>query len=253
MPCWKASRGPTAPSSRPTASCSSTSWAPRAQVCWGTGGAGVGWKSQPGRESAALFFAFCACTCLSAEELATPVLAVGGCPAAWRNSHLRALPAECLALPDPRTGQLSPSNPYNVGALENVAFNNLRCTWVPAPAVTPSPAPKPKPVEGPAPGGNVTAAPAKDLQVWLSCAGAAWPWQLCCMHENAPEWLPRGALRIELKLLSNLPCRCAPASLPFLAGGVHSHRVCGAGDRGHIHSVPGQVRSIQRAGGQPRP
>ncbi|EFN52665.1 hypothetical protein CHLNCDRAFT_138610 [Chlorella variabilis] len=63
------------------------------------------------------------------------------------------------------SGQLSPSNPYNVGALENVAFNNLRCTWVPAPAVTPSPAPKPKPVEGPAPGGNVTAAPAKDLQV----------------------------------------------------------------------------------------
>ena len=85
--------------------------------------------------------------CSAAESLALPTDG----QQSWRGWSQRwTWPLTALPLPlplPPLAGNTNASNPYNVGAIQNVAFNNLRCTMVTptqpqAPAGGSAPAPE---------------------------------------------------------------------------------------------------------------
>lgn len=79
-----------------------------------------------------------------------------------------------MAIPS-AAGPTNASNPYNVGALQDVAINNLRCTWVQPWGASP-----PRPPSVNAAAANASLLLAKDLQVGGMAAGSPTTHALCC-------------------------------------------------------------------------
>jgi hypothetical protein len=143
-------------------------------------------------------------------------------------------------------GPINASNPYNVGALQDVAINNLRCSWV-----QPAGPPPQRPSPANASPANASLLRAQDVQVGR-------PPCLAPTDNRNPPHCRRvcmcagvcGKMGSLERLLSTscLGPRLQRTFCTAPSGGVHSHRVRGAGHCRHLHPVPGQVR--EAAGGK---
>ncbi len=87
--------------------------------------------------------------------------------------------------PNPSAGELNASNPYNVGAIQGVTFNNLRCSMVMA-------APQPQAPPALPPAAEAAAQPT-DLQIEYTPIECEW-WTAGCKvaHGRCP-FLPQSA------------------------------------------------------------